>query len=86
MRYSAVPVDDQLMLQYSAGDLMNCLHMVVVVSLLCPNSWPVMTFRALSFGVHFCLMLAICSLNVRPLPYVTPRIFTIFDVRDESVV
>ena len=68
----------QLVLQYSAVDLMNCLCMVVVVSLLCPNSWPVMAFRALSFGVHLCLMSAMCSLNVRPLSYVTPRLFTLF--------
>ena len=67
----------QLVLQYSAVDLMNCLCMVVVVSLLCPDSWPVMAFRALSFGVHLCLMSAMCSLNVRLLSYVTPRIFTL---------
>ena len=65
----------QLMLQYLAVDLMNCLCMVVVVSLLCPNSWPLMAFRALSFGVHLSLMSAMCSLNVKPLSYVTPRIF-----------
>ena len=53
----------QLVLQYSAVDLMNCLCMVVVVSLLCPNSWPVMVFRALSFGVHLCLML-LCVLRM----------------------
>ena len=67
----------QLVLQYSAVDLMNCLCMVVVVSLLCPNSWPVMAFRALNLGVHLCLMSAMRSLNVRPLSYVTPRIFTL---------
>ena len=54
-----------LVLQYSAVDLMNCLCMVFVVSLLCPNSWPVMAFRVLSFGVHLILMSAMCSLNVK---------------------
>ena len=65
MRCSVIPVascsvserlGDQLVLQYSAVDLMNCWCMVVVVSLLCPNSWPVMAFRALNLGVHLCLM------------------------------
>ena len=32
---------------------------MVVVSFLCPNSWPVMAFRALSFGVHHCLISAV---------------------------
>ena len=54
---------------------MKCLCMVVVVSLLCPISWPVIAFRALTFGVHLCLMSAMRSLNVRRLSYVTPRIF-----------
>ena len=67
----------QLVQHYSAVDLMNCLLMVVVVSLLCPNSWHVMAFRALRFGVHLSLMSAMCSLNVKPLSYVTPRIFTL---------
>ena len=40
----------QLVVQYSAVDLINCLCMVVVVFFLCPNSWPVMALRALSFG------------------------------------
>jgi len=39
----------QLVLQYSAVDLMKCLWMVMVVSLLCPNSSPVNAFRALEF-------------------------------------
>jgi len=46
----------QLVLQYSAVDLMDSLCMVVVVSSLCPNSWPVMAFRTLSFSVHLSLM------------------------------
>ena len=74
MREVAAPI---LVLQYSAVDLMNCLCMVVVVSLLCPHSWPVMAFRARSFGVHLCLMSAMCSLNVSPLSYVASRIFTL---------
>ena len=57
----------QLVLQYSTVDRMNCLWIVVVVSLLCPKSSHVMALKALRFGVHLSLMSAMWSLKVKPL-------------------
>ena len=67
-------LDAQAGLAYSITERINCLYIVQVVSLLCPNVVWASDLSAFSLGVHLLTVFVICCLNDISVSYVMPRI------------